>query len=109
MYSRDDKLAAIFHELGDKSGDRVWRMPLVDDYADSLDSEIADLKNIGGKGGYQAGSVTAALFLENFVGDRKWVHFDIAGTGRSEVDAGENPKGGTGFGVRLLTTWISSL
>jgi leucyl aminopeptidase len=109
MYSRVDKLAAIFHELGDKSGDRVWRMPLVDDYADSLDSEIADLKNIGGKGGYLAGSVTAALFLENFVGDRKWVHFDIAGTGRSEVDAGENPKGGTGFGVRLLTTWISSL
>jgi leucyl aminopeptidase len=43
------------------------------------------------------------------VGDRKWVHFDIAGTGRSEADAGENPKGGTGFGVRLLTTWISSL
>jgi leucyl aminopeptidase len=53
--------------------------------------------------------VTAALFLEKFVGDRKWVHFDIAGTSRSEVDAGENPKGGTGFGVRLLTTWISSL
>jgi len=109
MYSRDDKLAATFYELGDKSGDRVWRMPLVDEYADCLESEIADQKNIGGKSGYGAGSVTAALFLEKFVGNRKWVHFDIAGTGRSEVDAGENPKGGTGFGVRLLTTWISSL
>jgi len=109
MYSRDDKLAATFYELGDKSGDRVWRMPLVDEYTDCLESEIADQKNIGGKSGYGAGSVTAALFLEKFVGNRKWVHFDIAGTGRSEVDAGENPKGGTGFGVRLLTTWISSL
>jgi leucyl aminopeptidase len=109
MYSSDDKLAATFYELGDKSGDRVWRMPLVDEYADCLESEIADQKNIGGKSGYGAGSVTAALFLEKFVGKRKWVHFDIAGTGRSEVDAGENPKGGTGFGVRLLTTWISSL
>jgi len=109
MYSRDDKLAAKFHELGDKSGDRVWRMPLVDDYVDSLESDIADINNTAAKGKYNAGSVTAALFLEKFVGDRKWVHFDIAGTARSEADAGENPKGGTGFGVRLLTTWISSL
>jgi leucyl aminopeptidase len=109
MYSRDDKLAAKFHEIGNKSGDRVWRMPLVDDYVDALESDIADINNTADKGDYNAGSVTAALFLEKFVGDRNWVHFDIAGTGRSEVDAGENPKGGTGFGVRLLTTWISSL
>jgi leucyl aminopeptidase len=109
MYSRDDKLAAKLHELGNKSGDRVWRMPLVNDYVDALESDIADINNTADKGDYNAGSVTAALFLEKFVGDRKWVHFDIAGTARSEVDAGENPKGGTGFGVRLLTTWISSL
>jgi leucyl aminopeptidase len=109
MYTRDDKLAAKLHELGDKSGDRVWRMPLINDYIDALESDIADINNTADKGDYNAGSVTAALFLEKFVGDRKWVHFDIAGTARSEVDAGENPKGGTGFGVRLLTTWISSL
>jgi len=109
MYSRDDKLAAKFYELGNESGDRVWRMPLVDDYVDALESDIADVNNDAAKGSYKAGSVTAALFLEKFVGERKWVHFDIAGTGRSEVDAGENPKGGTGFGVRLLTSWISSL
>lgn len=109
MYSRDDKLAATFYELGEKSGDRVWRMPLVNDYIDALESDIADVNNDAAKGNYKAGSVTAALFLEKFVGDRKWVHLDIAGTARSEVDAGENPKGGTGFGVRLLTTWISSL
>lgn len=109
MYSRDDKLAAKLHELGNDSGDRVWRMPLINDYIDSLESDIADINNTADKGDYNAGSVTAALFLEKFVGDRKWVHFDIAGTGRSEVDAGENPKGGTGFGVRLLTAWICSL
>lgn len=109
MYSRDDKLAAKLHELGNESGDRVWRMPLINDYIDALESDIADINNTADKGDYNAGSVTAALFLEKFVGERKWVHFDIAGTARSEVDAGENPKGGTGFGVRLLTTWISSL
>lgn len=109
MYSRDDKLATKFYELGNESGDRVWRMPLVDDYVDALESDIADINNTADKGDYNAGSVTAALFLEKFVGNRKWVHFDIAGTGRSEVDAGEHPKGGTGFGVRLLTTWITSL
>ncbi len=58
---------------------------------------------------FSAGSVTAALFLEKFVGKRKWVHFDIAGPGRSEVDAGEYVKGGTGFSVRLLTEWIATL
>jgi leucyl aminopeptidase len=109
MYSRDDKLAAKFHEIGNETGDRVWRMPLIDDYVDALESDIADINNTADKGDYNAGSVTAALFLEKFVGDRKWVHFDIAGTGRSEADAGENPKGGTGFGVRLLTAWIASL
>ncbi|NDA82717.1 MAG: leucyl aminopeptidase family protein, partial [Actinobacteria bacterium] len=58
---------------------------------------------------FQGGSVTAALFLEKFVGKRNWVHMDIAGPARSEADAGENPKGGTGFGVRLLTQWLASL
>ncbi len=109
MYSRDAKLVAKLSEIGLETGDRVWQMPLIDDYVDSLESDIADINNTADKGDYNAGSVTAALFLEKFVGDRKWVHFDIAGTGRSEVDAGENPKGGTGFGVRLLTTWICSL
>ena len=56
-----------------------------------------------------AGSVTAALYLEHFVGDARWVHLDIAGPARSESDAGENVKGGTGFGVRLLLDWIVSL
>ena len=109
MYTRDNALAAQLSKAGEASGDRVWHMPLVDDYKDSLGSDIADFNHNASKGKYSAGSVTAALFLENFVGSRRWVHLDIAGTGRSEVDAGENSKGGTGFGVRLLTEWITSL
>jgi leucyl aminopeptidase len=109
MYTRDNALAAQLSKAGEASGDRVWHMPLVDDYKDSLGSDIADFNHNASKAKYSAGSVTAALFLENFVGNRRWVHLDIAGTARSEVDAGENSKGGTGFGVRLLTEWITSL
>ena len=109
MYTRDNAFAAQLSKAGEASGDRVWHMPLVDDYKDSLGSDIADFNHNASKAKYSAGSVTAALFLENFVGSRRWVHLDIAGTGRSEVDAGENSKGGTGFGVRLLTEWITSL
>ena len=109
MYTRDAKLAQQIYQVGETSGDRVWHMPLVDDYADALDSDVADLNHISNKHQYSAGSVIGALYLENFVGDRKWVHFDIAGSGRSETDSGENPKGGTGYGVRLLVDWILSL
>ncbi len=109
MYTRDDKLAAQFVKAGVDSGDRVWRMPLIDDYKDSLGSDVADFNHNASAAKYSAGSVTAALFLEHFAGKRRWLHLDIAGTGRSEVDAGENPKGGTGYGVRLLTQWIMSL
>ena len=109
MYTRDNKLAKKLEAIGEESGDKVWHMPLIDDYQDSLESDIADFNHTADKGKYSAGSVTAALFLEKFVGERRWVHLDIAGTARSEVDAGENPKGGTGFGVRLLTDWIMSL
>ncbi len=109
MYTRDNKLAAQLSKAGEASGDRVWHMPLVDDYKEALRSDIADFNHTADKGKFSAGSVTAALFLENFTSTRRWVHLDIAGTARSEVDAGENSKGGTGFGVRLLTEWITSL
>jgi len=109
MYTRDNKLAAQLSKAGEASGDRVWHMPLVDDYKEALRSDVADFNHTADKGKFSAGSVTAALFLENFTSTRRWVHLDIAGTARSEVDAGENSKGGTGFGVRLLTEWITSL
>jgi leucyl aminopeptidase len=109
MYTRDKTLAKKFFRAGESSGDRVWHMPLVDEYRESLHSEIADFKNIAEKPSVGGGSITAALFLEKFVGDARWVHFDIAGVGRSDSDAGEHPKGGTGFGVRLLMEWLMSL
>ncbi|CAB4842344.1 unannotated protein [freshwater metagenome] len=109
LYTRDSRLAKELVAIGESSGERVWHMPLVDDYTDSLESDIADLNHAADKGDYSAGSVTAALFLEHFVGDSRWFHLDIAGTGRSETDTGENAKGGTGFGVRFFIDWILSL
>ncbi len=109
MYTRNSQLARTISEIGERTGDRVWHMPLIDDYTDGLESDVADLNHTADKGHYGAGSVTAALFLEQFVGNRQWVHLDIAGTARSESDSGENPKGGTGFGVRLLVEWLTSL
>ncbi|NBQ00453.1 MAG: leucyl aminopeptidase family protein [Actinobacteria bacterium] len=109
MYTRDSKLARKLSDIGDYTGDQVWHMPLVDDYSIALESNIADFNHTADKFKFQGGSVTAALFLENFVGKRKWVHLDIAGPARSEVDAGEYVKGGTGYGVRLLTQWLATL
>ena len=109
MYTRNQKVASKLHEIGEYIGDRIWHMPLIDDYQIALESDIADFNHTADKGKFQAGSVTAALFLEKFAGKRNWIHLDIAGPARSEVDAGENPKGGTGYGVRLLTEWLASL
>jgi leucyl aminopeptidase len=109
MYTRNAALAKKLFDLGEKSGDRVWHMPLIDEYQIALQSSIADFNHMAVKPKFSAGSVTAALFLEHFVGKRTWVHLDIAGPGRSETDVGENPKGGTGFGTRLLIDWIAGL
>jgi leucyl aminopeptidase len=108
MYTRDNSLAKKLHLVGNTVGEKVWQMPLVDEYEVALESDIADFNHTADKYDFSAGSVTAALFLEKFVGDRKWVHFDIAGPGRSEVDAGENIKGGTGFATRLLLGWLDT-
>ena len=109
MYTRDISLAQDLYDAGQSVGERVWHMPLIDDYKVALASEIADLNHTAEKPDFNGGSITAALFLEHFAGNRKWVHLDIAGPARSESDSGENPKGGTGFGVRLLTEWLTSL
>ena len=109
MYTRNTSLAKKLTEVGEKNGDRVWHMPLIDDYQVALESTIADFNHTADGFKFSAGSVTGALFLEHFAGKRNWVHLDIAGPGRSERDSGENPKGGTGFGVRLLIDWIADL
>ena len=112
MYTRNNKLAKTLNEIGEQIGERLWHMPLIDDYKVALVSDIADFNHLAenpNQPDFSAGSVTAALFLEHFAGSRNWVHLDIAGPARSESDSGENPKGGTGFGVRVLTEWLTSL
>jgi leucyl aminopeptidase len=94
---------------GAASGDRLWRMPLVDDYRFALDSDVADLANISRHPKISGGSIIAALFLREFVGDRAWAHLDIAGPGRADAEEHEITKGATGFGVRLLLRWLEDL
>jgi leucyl aminopeptidase len=109
FYTRDAKLAKSLQVASARSGERTWQMPLADDYDFALQSDIADFNQTGAKAKMQAGSITAALFLEKFVGRQRWAHFDIAGPARSDADSGENPKGGTGYGVRLLIDWLAAL
>jgi leucyl aminopeptidase len=110
LFASDDALAAQLAAAADASGERVWRMPLVEDYRPALESPVADLRNIGQpKLKLQGGSITAALFLREFTGGRPWAHLDIAGPARSGSDDDEVTKGGTGYGVRLLTRWLEQL
>ena len=85
--------------VADRAGDRVWPMPLFDDYRDQLKSEIADFTNTGGR---PAGSITAALFLKEFAAACPWVHLDIAGTAWAEEARPYLPKGPSGVAVRTL-------
>jgi len=105
LYSTSDDLAAELTASGEASGDRLWRMPLVDDYRRALDSPVADIANVP-RNGAGAGSITAALFLREFAGSRPWAHLDIAGAARRSADEGELSAGGTGFGTRLLLRWL---
>ena len=103
MFSNDDSLAGAISAAGAETGEKVWRMPLGKEYDALLKSHIADMKNIGGR---MAGSITAACFLERFVGDVPWAHLDIAGMAWSDKARPTVPRGGTGFGVRLLTRLV---
>ncbi|MFG1704020.1 leucyl aminopeptidase [Nonomuraea sp. M3C6] len=107
VYSSDDVLAKQLVAAGEAADDRLWRMPLIEDYAAALESSIADLSNVEAGSTYGAGSITAALFLREFAGRRPWAHLDVAGVGRSTVDEGTLSKGATGFGVRVLLEWLT--
>jgi len=107
LYASDDALAGALLAAGQESGEPLWRMPLVDDYGDALDSPVADLANIPHSSRPRAGSIEAALFLREFTGGRPWAHLDIAGAAR--FSDGDQGKGATGFGTRLLLRWLSVL
>ena len=105
LFSNNDEVATQLQSAGETSTDKVWRLPLAKAYDRLLDSPNADMKNIGGRA---AGSITAAQFLQRFVGDTPWAHLDIAGTGmKNKRDDPRETTFGTGFGVRLLNRWIA--
>jgi leucyl aminopeptidase len=108
LYSNNDTLANELFTSGERTGERLWRFPLYQEYRDSLKSDLADLRNLSKfKKGY-AGSITGAAFIQEFIGDTPWAHIDIAGTGWNDGSArGEVPQYGTGFGVRLLVDYLT--
>ncbi|EMY33476.1 peptidase M17 leucyl aminopeptidase domain-containing protein [Arthrobacter crystallopoietes BAB-32] len=112
LYATAPELVAAFEAAGEASGERVWHMPLAEvaaEYRFSLESEVADLSHISAPAAkVQAGSITAALFLREFVGDVPWVHLDIAGPARAASDEAEVTKGATGYGARLLLSYLSA-
>jgi leucyl aminopeptidase len=116
MVALGDKIAGLMtsneawgdqvRAAADRAGEEVWPLPLPDEYNKLIESEVADIKNIG-TGGY-GGALTAGLFLQAFVGDVPWVHLDIAGPARAGSDDGVYVRGGTGFGVRTLVELLST-
>jgi leucyl aminopeptidase len=105
LFSNSDELAAQLTQAGMATEEKLWRMPMGKAYDKMLKSHIADMKNIGGPYG---GSITAACFLERFVSKTPWAHLDIAGKAWSDKATATVPKGGTGFGVRLLNRLIDN-
>ena len=100
LFTAHEDLAVQLQAAAEQSGELIWRLPLDKKLAESIKGQRGDLKNLGGPYG---GAITAALFLQNFVGDTRWAHLDIAGPALSDKDDGHIRSGGTGFGV--LTLW----
>ena len=104
LFSNNDRLCERLSAAGAAVHERVWRLPMGDEYDKQIRSDAADMKNIGNRG---AGSITAAQLLQRFVGKTPWAHLDIAGVTWSKEDTPTVPKGGTGFGVRLLDRLVA--
>jgi leucyl aminopeptidase len=105
LFSNDDALAAALSKAGEETGEKVWRMPLGPEYDKLIDSKFADVKNTGGR---NAGSITAAQFLQRFVDKTPWAHLDIAGTGMNSPQTDINRSWGSGWGVRLLNQLVAN-
>ena len=101
LFSKSDKISKLIEKSSERTGDRVWRLPLYDDYFDEIKTNFADIQNIGGRYG---GAITAAAFLAKFTEGLEWAHLDIAGTA---WDEGAN-KGSTGRPVGLLIDFVRS-
>ena len=106
IFSNHQPLADQLLRSAGESGEKLWQLPLVKEYREQIKSSVADMKNIGGSHG---GAITAALILQEFVDEIPWAHLDIAGPAFAESDNAICPKGGTGFGVRTLLKFLSTL
>lgn len=106
LMSNDDALADSLIRAGSDTYERLWRMPLHEEYRDQLKSDVADIKNVGGRGG---GAITAAIFLQEFVDKCPWAHCDIAATAFLSENKFYHPKLGTGIGVRLMVDFLEHL
>ena len=105
LFSNNDEVAQQLLTASEESGEKLWRLPLTPGYDKLLDSKNADMKNIGGR---LAGSITAAQFLQRFVGDTPWAHLDIAGAAWEAGSSNpRNPAWASGFGARLLNRWVA--
>ena len=106
LFTPSDELASELQKASESAGEKFWRMPMEEKYFEGLKSGIADMKNTGPRAG---GSITASLFLKQFVKDTPaWAHLDVAGPVWTDKDNGYNPSGATGFGVRTLVNWVLS-
>ncbi len=104
LFATTDELAGQLLAVGESSGERLWRMPLQEEYLPTLDSDVADANNSPGS----PGAITAALFLRPFAGRVPWAHLDIAGPARAGSNDGMISRGATGFGARLLADWVQA-
>lgn len=104
VMGNSQKLVDKIRKASDSIGEKTWQLPMDDELRAEIDSNIADIKNAGSRMG---GAITAAMFLENFVGDVPWAHMDIAGPAFMETESPYSPKGGTGFGVRTIIKYLS--
>ncbi|PON19810.1 leucyl aminopeptidase [Candidatus Entotheonella serta] len=106
MMGTDEDMMAVLKASGEQTAERVWQLPLFEDYSQQIKSDFADIKNVGGR---EAGSITGGAFLKEFVGDVPWVHLDIAGTAWTRASHPYVPKGATGVGIRLLIHALETL
>jgi len=104
LFANDQGLANRLLAAAATAGERVWQLPLIDEYRENLKSDVADLNNVGPRGG---GAITAGLFLKEFAGDKPWAHLDIAGPAFTEKDTPLAPKGATGYAVRTILTYLT--
>lgn len=110
IVSNNEKITKKIYESSKRTTEDVWELPLNQDYMDMIKSEVADMKNVGI--GRAAGTITAAAFLRNAIKDTPWVHIDIAGVAWTQIATKEksyNPKGATGFGVRLILDYLQNM